>query len=281
MMPISIPEDRYIKIGTVNTRYWVAGEKGTPVILVHGLGGFIENWGNNIGPLAENHRVYALDLKGFGRADKTPVLRDLDELITFIGDFMNAMNIDKASLIGNSLGGGLALSFAIQFPQRVNKLVLVDNAGMGKEVISSFKIISLPLVGEILARPSLKGTTRLLKSIIFDASLVTDEVVKKAFIINTLPGAKRALLTTARAGIDIRGQRAKLTRQTLEGAAKIAVPTLIIWGRQDRIIPVAHAQIAVKTIPGSRLQIFDSCGHMPMWEKPDEFNKLVMDFLAG
>lgn len=277
---MQMPEERYIKVGNINTRYLMAGDKGTPVVLVHGLGGSIENWVKNIDPLARSHRVYAPDLKGFGRTDKTPLLRDLDELVQFIGDFMQVMHIEKASLVGNSLGGGLVLQFAVNFPQKVAKLVLVDNAGMGRAVIVNFKVVSIPIIGELLSKTSKKGTAGLWRKIVFDPSLVTDELVEQTYQLAILPGASKALLAALRAGISFRGQRASLTRPLLESAAKLSVPTLVVWGQQDRIIPVAHAQIAVKTIPGARLQLFDRCGHMPQLEHPDEFNNLVLEFLA-
>jgi pimeloyl-ACP methyl ester carboxylesterase len=276
-----MPIDQCVKLGEINTRYWAAGDKGPPVIFVHGLGGSVENWVKNINPLARSHRVYAIDLKGFGRPDKTPLLRDLNELVRFIGDFMAIMHVDKASLVGNSLGGGLVLQFAVNFPQKVAKLVLVDNAGMGSAVIVDFKVVSLPVIGELLVRGSKKATADLWRKIVFDPALVTDELVVQTLTLATLPGAKKALLATLRAGIGFRGQRAKLTRPLLESAARLSLPTLVVWGQQDRIIPVAHAQIAARTIPGARLQIFDRCGHMPMLEYPDEFNKLVLEFLAG
>jgi pimeloyl-ACP methyl ester carboxylesterase len=273
--------DRYVKVGAINTRFWASGEQGTPVILVHGLGGSIENWVLNVELLAQYHRVYALDLKGFGRSDKTPVLRDINELVQHIHDFMDVQHIDKASLVGNSLGGGLVLQFAINFKDKVDKLVLVDNAGMGRDVITDFKIISLPIIGELLLKPSPKSGAGLWRKIVFDAALVTDELVDSSYKLAILPGASKAMLATTRAGISILGQRANLTRQLLADAAKIEAPTLIFWGRQDKIIPVAHAQIAKQTIPDSRLQIFDKCGHMPMLEHPGEFNKMVLDFLAA
>jgi len=280
-MPMQVPQDQYLKVGNINTRFWVSGDKGTPVILVHGLGGSIENWVRNIDALAQRHRVYALDLKGFGRTDKTPLLRDLDELTQFIGDFMEAQHIAKASLVGNSMGGGLVLSLAIQSPQKVDKLVLVDNAGMGREVITDFKVVSIPVLGELLSRTSRKSVANLWRKIVFDPSLVTEKLVEETYKLATLPGAKKALLATARAGINIRGQRRRGIRPLMEAAAKIGVPALIIWGQQDKIIPVAHAHIAVKTIPHARLEIFDNCGHMPQLEYPDKFNAMVLDFLAG
>jgi pimeloyl-ACP methyl ester carboxylesterase len=279
-MGISLPQDRYVKVGNINTRFWQAGDKGSAVVLVHGLGGFIENWVNNINVLAQRHRVYAMDLVGFGRSDKTPLVKDIYALVQFISDFMDTQDIRQASLVGNSMGGGLVLQFALQFPQKVVKLVLVDNAGMGRDVIIDFRVCSLPFLGEFLIRPSLKGTEKLWKEIVYDPALVTPDLVKMGYELGSLPGAYESLLIVLRAGINLWGQRADLTKSLLKDLGKIAAPTIIFWGRQDRIIPAAHAQIAASKIPGAELHIFDCCGHMPMFEHPNEFNKTVLDFLA-
>jgi pimeloyl-ACP methyl ester carboxylesterase len=280
MMSIKLPQDRYIKVGGVNTRYWQSGDKGSAVVLVHGLGGFCENWMHNIEPLAKNHRVYAMDLLGFGRTDKTPLVKDMYTLVQFISDFMDTKKIDKASLVGNSLGGGLVLQFALQFPQKVEKLVLVDNAGMGRDVIADFRLCSLPFLGEFLIKPSLKGTEKLWYKIVHNPALVTPELVKMCYELGSLPGATESLLSALRAGIDFFGQRNKLTKLLLKDLNKLNIPTLIFWGRQDRIIPIKHAPIASASIPNAKLTVFDKCGHMPMFEYPEGFNKLTLDFLA-
>jgi len=269
-----------MKINGINTRYWAAGDAGSVILLVHGLGGFIENWGYNIGPLAQRHRVYAVDLVGFGRSDKNPLTHDLNDLVQFINDFMEAMNIEKASLVGNSLGGGLVLQFAVKYHQKIEKLVLVDNAGMGRSVIADFKFCSLPLLGELLIRPSLKSTADLWRKIVCDSSLITPDLVNLSYQLAILPGAKKSLLSSLRAGINLLGQRGVLVRQLLESLKGIDKPVLIIWGDHDRIIPPSHARIAAEKIPGARLEFFDRCGHMPMFEYPEKFNKLVLDFLA-
>lgn len=279
-MSIQSPQDRYIKVGNINTRFWAAGDKGTVVVLVHGLGGSIENWVYNINALAQYHRVYAVDLMGFGRAEKTPLTHDLNVLVRFINDFMKTQSVEKASLVGNSLGGGLVLQVAIEFPGKVEKLVLVDNAGMGRAVMIDFKVASLPLIGEFLTRPSRKGTARLWGKIVYDSSLVTDELVEEGYGLIAQPGAQKALLATLRAGINLLGQRTDLTGPLVSKLGKITVPTLVTWGQQDRILPLAHAYIAREKIPHARLHIFDHCGHMPQLEHPEEFNKLVLDFLA-
>jgi pimeloyl-ACP methyl ester carboxylesterase len=279
-MVASLQQDRYIKVGNINTRYWQAGNKGSAVILVHGLGGFCENWMYNIVPLAKQHRVYAMDLVGFGRSDKIPLVRDMDTLVQFINDFMDKLKIGKATLIGNSLGGGLVLQFTLQFPQKVEKLVLVDNAGMGRDVIIDFKLCSVPCLGEVLIKPSLKGVEKLWQKIVCDPTLVTPELVKMCYELGTLPNATKSLLSVLRAGINLCGQRTKLTKPLLENLDKINVPTLIFWGRQDRIIPVKHATITTMKIPYAKLIVFDKCGHMPMFEYPEGFNKLVLNFLV-
>jgi 4,5:9,10-diseco-3-hydroxy-5,9,17-trioxoandrosta-1(10),2-diene-4-oate hydrolase len=221
-----------------------------------------------------------MDLVGFGRSDKTPLVKDFYTLVQFISDFMDTQNIRQASLVGNSMGGGLVLQFALRFPQKVARLVLVDNAGMGRDVIIDFRICSLPFLGEFLIRPSLKGTEKLWKEIVYDPALVTPDLIKMGYELGSLPGASKSLLTVLHAGINLWGQRADLTKSLLKDLGKIAAPTIIFWGRQDRIIPAAHAQIAASKIPGAELHIFDRCGHMPMFEHPNEFNKIVLNFLA-
>ena len=280
-MPETLPQDRYVKVGNINTRYWQAGEKGSAVVLVHGLGGSIENWQYNISVLARQHRVYALDLLGFGRTDKLPLPKHLTELVQFTSDFLDTQGITKACLVGNSLGGGLVLQFAIQFPNKVEKLVLVNSAGMGRDVNFTLRLLSVPFLGKILAgRPTLKSVEGLMNDICYDPAVVTPEMVKTCYDLAVLPGASKALLSVTHGGISLLGQRSEYTRPILDGLAKITVPTLIFWGRQDKVIPVKHAHIAASKIHGAELHIFDKCGHAAMLEHPDEFNKITLNFLA-
>ncbi len=136
MILVQTPQDRYVQVGQINTRYWTEGDKGTTVILLHGIGSSVETWTYNISVLAQHHRVYAVDLVGAGRSDKPPATYSLTYLAQFVLGFMDAMSIECASLVGNSLGGGVALQFALNFPQKVEKLVLVNSLGLGKEIVS-------------------------------------------------------------------------------------------------------------------------------------------------
>ncbi|MDD5339084.1 MAG: alpha/beta fold hydrolase [Dehalococcoidales bacterium] len=276
----SLPNDKYIKVGTVNTRYCQAGNQGSKVILIHGFPASLDIWQKNFMALSQRHQVYALDWLGSGRTDKLPLVTDLNALTEFISDFMKALNIDKASLIGSSMGGGLALQMAITHPQKVGKLILLDNAGMGPQVTSFYHLVSIPWLGRLLLSNSTPQNTRIIfESVIYDHSLITSDLINLTCELGRLPGALDATLSIAHAGASIMGQRAKYWKPVRKALGDIKVPTLIVWGKQDKIVPVKHAKIAAR-IPGSKVHIFDKCGHIPMFERPEEFNKITLDFLA-
>lgn len=272
------PRDNFIQVNGARIRYWREGNRGVPLLLIHGLGGSAENWIANVSPLAERHRVYVMDLPGFGRSDKIPV-RSIHDLVSFIGDFMDALQIEKASLAGNSLGGGLVLGCAVEHPERVEKLVLADIAGMGRDVIVDFKLCSVPLLGELLIRTGRKSAAATWRKIVYDPAVVPGELVSLTHELMAQPGAKKALLAAIRAGLTIRGQRMSLVRELTAHLGSVTAPALIIWGRQDRILPLDHAYICHRKLHGSRLEILDGCGHLPQLEHPEEFNQLALEFL--
>lgn len=279
-MSTQLPQDRYVKVGSVNTRYWQAGDTGSVVILIHGFPASLESWGKNINALAQRHRVYALDLLGSGRTDKLPLVKDLYMLLDFVSSFLDVLHIDKANLVGSSMGGGIALSFSIQYPQKVEKLVLVNSAGLGPDVSIFFRISSLPLLGKLLAgKLTLQNIAKMAKAPFYNSALATPDLVNLYYELSQLPGAQEAFYSIARAGASIWGQRAKYWKPVRKALGTIKTPTIIFWGKQDKVIPVKHAQIAAR-IPGSKLYIYDKCGHAVMMERPDEFNKIVLDFLA-
>lgn len=274
------PEDQTTTVFDIQTRYWQSGSTGDAVILIHGLGGCIENWLTNIDVLGEQYRVFACDLVGFGRSEKKEVPYTPEFFASFVKEFMRSMNVDHAHLIGNSLGGAVAMQVAIDYPDRVDKLILVNSGGFGREVTYLYRLTSLPVLGEYLSKPSKDGTERILRECVFDSELLTDEVIEMYYEIASLPGAQESLLATLRAVIDFRGVKADIYRPLLDRSSKIAAETLVIWGEDDRILPVKHAYIGQEAIPNSNLHIYNECGHLPQFEKPDEFNQLVMGFLA-
>ncbi len=274
-------KDQYIKVGNIKTRYWVLGDGKSTAILVHGLGGHIENWEDNIAALAQGRRVYALDLAGFGRSDKPQHRFSIPYFTEFVKEFMIVQDVDKAALIGESMGGAIVLQFTMQYPHQVEKMVLADSAGLGKEVSIYLRIGSLPILGELFTRPSRKGSAQLARRLFYNQDLITDQMIEEGYEMSSLPGAQRCLLSALRSMCNIWGAKSDVYRPILDRLDEIEAPTLVIWGAQDRLLPVAHAHLAAKRLPNARLHIFDPCGHVPNIERPQEYNALVIDFLSN
>jgi pimeloyl-ACP methyl ester carboxylesterase len=272
-------EDQYVNVGGVNTRFWTAGDQGDTIILVHGIMNSIDLWSGNMPALAENHRVYAMDLPGFGLTDKIP-MKTPSQGARFIDDFMKTQNVDKATLIGHSLGGGCVLQYAILYPDKVSRLVLISSLGFGRKVHLFFKLLSLPVIGDFLSRPSRSGTKKSLSTGIYNQSVVTDELVETLYRFSALPGYQKALLSVVRSSTSLRGLRPDLIRPIIENLSTIKAPTLIIWGKEDRVLPLDDAYVALENMPNAQLKVFEGCGHFMHLEHPDEFNSLVREFLA-
>ena len=278
-MQQQFPRDNYIKAGEVNTRYWALGDQGSPVILIHGLGASADIWQKNVETLSKHHRVYVPDLVGFGRSDKPDIEYTPSSAARFIYDFMNALNIEKATLMGYSLGGGISLQFSLEYPDKVDKIVLVDSAGLGSKVIFPLRLLSLPFIGKLMTRPSRKGVYLYFRDAVYDRKLLNEDFIDLYYELHSLPGAQESLLRVIRTAIGIRGAREKLVAPIMNNLEKINQPTLIVWGKQDKVIPLEHAYFAKERIPNSQLHVFDPCGHMPQFERPEEFNNLVLEFL--
>jgi len=273
-------EDQYIRIGNLKTRYWALGDQGTVVILIHGLGASADIWMHNVEAFAKQHRVYVPDLVGFGRSDKPESSFSPLDFIRFLDDFMNILNIERASLVGQSLGGGIALHYTLQFPQKVKKLVLVDSAGLGKEVIWTLRLMSLPLVGELISYPNRKGVEIFFKLAVRNQALVTKDFIDLYYNIFSQPGFQKFLLKILRSIVNIRGARKEVLAPYLDNLSKITQPVLIIWGGMDRVLPLKHAYFGREKLPKAELKIMEGCGHIPFFERSEEFNRLVLTFLS-
>ncbi|HTS59957.1 MAG TPA: alpha/beta fold hydrolase [Terriglobales bacterium] len=244
-------------------RYIEAGQ-GRAVILLHGLGGVKEMWMANFAVLSTGHHVYALDQLGFGHSDKPLLEYKIATWVDFLEAFMQAENIRTATLVGNSLGGWIALEFTAQHPEMVEKLVLVDAAGLawgaGGSVVD-------------LNPSSLAGWRTLLESLFYDKKMVSDQLVERVFTDHMRNNDGYTIERTVAGFAQPQFEDDKLK--------SIHAPTLVVWGREDNLIPVARAEKFRDGIPGAKLAIFEQCGHLPQLEKPDEFNRAVLDFLAN
>jgi pimeloyl-ACP methyl ester carboxylesterase len=272
-------EDHYIEVGNVNARYWLAGEKGSIVILLHGLNCHVEFWEKNIAALAQEHSVFAVDIVGFGRTDKPAIAYTFQQMADFVLDFMNAMNIDKASLVGHSMGGGITMMVAARAPDRVEKIVLVDSSGLGKRMSLMVRLLTLPVIGEVLTKPSRQGVVRQMQMCLYDHSQASDDFIDRAAAIGKLPDIQRSVLSVLRGGCNIFGMKKKVVTDFSECIKRISAPILVIWGRQDRINPFSDGEAAVERMGDVRLHIIDQAHHFPQIDKPREFNATVLDFL--
>ncbi len=272
-------KESYVDVNGLRTRYVRAGEKGPAIILLHGLGASLESWWCSVDALGEHFRVFAPDIVYFGKSAKPE--RDPDQLdfIDFTVNFMDTFGLERATLVGNSMGGAIATKTALLYPARVSSLVLVNSAGFGREVAWWLRMRTL-----FHRRPQGKPPSWMvqwgLRLVFYDPSRVPDDLVQKLVEIDQDPESQRAYKQVLTLGVDWRGLKPSLLQEIRDAAHQIRVPTLIVWGKQDRIIPVHHAQIAHSKIPQARLHIFYQCGHTPQLEYPNEFNALVREFVC-
>lgn len=272
--------DYYIIVGDIRTRYWQVGDEGAAIVLIHGFAAAVEYWKLNISELAKKHRVYALDMAGFGRSDKPDINYTGEFYAKFIKDFMSTQNLDKAIICGHSLGGAMALYFAIKHQDMVDKLILVSSGGFGRKIDIGLRLLATSIIGDFIMKFFSKKTLRMaMRRFAYNKSAVSDDLVDSLYPIFELPGTKRSMLSILRKHANIFGVKPKALQPIFDNLHTIHVPTLIIWGRQDPLLPVKYAYVAEQNLPSARLHILDHCGHIPQIEYPEKFNQLVEDFL--
>ena len=265
----------------LNVRYVDTGKavEGPVVLLLHGLADSLISWYCNIDFLADaGYRVIALDLPGFGESDKPSHLEyDPGSAADFVYDFCQELGIEKLSLVGNSAGGLIAGLFALEHPTVVEKLILVDSAGLGRKVSWLLRAISVPILGDMVYRPKLNSMIGLSKRLFYQPPAILEELLPEMDRIKLLPGASMATVRSIRSSINLRGLRRKW--QILSRLKQSEVPLMVIWGADDFIIPVSHAEAARRELPQCDVQVLPEFGHWPQMEKPSVFNPLVADFL--
>tara|TARA_B100000745_G_scaffold66783_1_gene39375 strand:- start:4509 stop:5333 length:825 start_codon:yes stop_codon:yes gene_type:complete len=257
-----------------------AGE-GPAVLLLHGLGSSLDTWRRNVQPLADaGYRVLAPDLPGHGDSDK-PVSLDYDPLATvdFTSRLLDALGVQKASLVGNSAGGLVATMFALEHPERTGRLALVAPGGLGRQISWFLRLMSVPAIGEFLYHPWTYHLMGINKRVFHEPSSVPDGVLTEMARVHALPGSIRATLRSLRSSINLKGVRPEW--QVLDRLPQLAAPLMCLWGEQDNIIPVSHSSLIKNAIPQSLVRTLPQCGHWPHMEKADEFNNLLTRFLGG
>jgi len=279
---MSRPRDQFTTVGGHRVRYWQVGREGPAVVCLHGIGCSVLEWEHSIHALATRHRVFALDLLGCGLTAKpSDVAYDVATLARFTLGFMDAVGLEMASLVGNSLGARVAMECAAIAPDRVRSLVLSAPAAMDNPTLFDFRLASLPVLGELLTRPNALGTARLWRTAVADPACITPEMVREKVALARQPGAQKAFLKTLRGLIHLRGFRPSIIGDAHAKARRIQAPTCVIWGQQDRFLPVAHLDTLMRLMPHAKPVVLAPCGHAPMVERPADFSGIALDFLAN
>lgn len=256
---------------------------GPLLVLLHGIAGSSSTWEEVGGWLERGHRVIAPDLLGHGESAKPRGDYSLGSYANLVRDLLGALGDERATLVGHSLGGGVAMQFAYQFPERCERLVLVSSGGLGREVHRLLRSAALPGAEVVLpllcsqtTRSAVGRATHWLGRLGLRAGPDLEEVWR-GFVSLGDAETRRAFLDTVRGVIDVGGQRV-CASDRLYLAEEL--PILIVWGERDPLIPAAHGRAAHEHLPGSRLEIFPGAGHFPHRDDPRRFVNLLSDFVA-
>jgi len=260
--------DKYATIYGVKIHYLEAGS-GPVVILLHGLGGDVSNWTPTIGPLSQKYRVIVPDQIGFGKSDKPLINYRVATLVDFLDGFYKQLGITRASLVGNSLGGWTVAAYALAHPEKVDRLVLVDAAGFAVTGDIDPKVLNG-------LNPSTRDAIKqVLELVFYNKQMFASEAALDAFFARKMAAGDgytiQRFIDSIVRGEDVLDKR----------LAAIKHPTLIVWGREDGLTPLAMGERFKKEIAGSELFVIEKCGHVPQLEKAAEFNTALIKFLSG
>ena len=259
----------FTEVGGLRVRYADRGFGDSVVLLLHGFGGDLDNWMFNLDSLAEKHRVLALDLPGHGQSVKTNVDPSLSGMATFVRKFLDVLSVSSVHVVGHSMGGAIAMQLASDSPETVKSLGLICSAGLGPDINSDY------LRGFVEAQ-SQQELKLVLQQLFADESLVNLQLVNDLLNYKRIDGVEATLNALSETLISA-GEQTFLT----DNIVASGIPVLVIWGKQDRIIPVSHAQ-NYSAAGGScvEVEIFDSAGHMVQMEKAYDVNRSLLNFLA-
>jgi pimeloyl-ACP methyl ester carboxylesterase len=274
----------WVDVNGLRVHCLAAGEGGSPALLLHG--GAIDSadftYRFTIGPLAEENRVFAPDWPGYGLSDKPEVEYTVPFYVDFLGRLIEALGLQRTSLVGLSMGGAAALGFALRAPERVEKLVLVDSYGLGGEVPwgrLGYLMVRAPLLDKLtyaLLRRSHTMIRWSLYGLVHDRQAVTQGMVEETYRLLGDSEAGHAWHSFQKSEVGWSGLRTDFSNEL----SRLSVPTLLIHGAHDRAVPLSWAHRAQERIPVCELEVFPDCGHIPPRERPEEFARVVGRFLV-
>jgi pimeloyl-ACP methyl ester carboxylesterase len=257
---------------------------GPALLLLHGVTHSARTWDAVVGALAEHFTVIAPDLPGHGASARTPGEHSLGEYASALRDMLLFLEFQRVTVVGHSLGGGVAMQFVYQFPELTERMVLVSSGGLGRELNPLLRLPTLPgsdWLMSLFCAPWLAGSldvaVRALGSTGLRARTDLREVWR-GYLSLVAPDARSVFLQTLRGLVDLRGQRVSALNRLYLAQG---LPTLIVWGERDQVIPVEHARIAHEAVPGSQLEVFPGAGHFPHIDAPERFVQVLLDFVRS
>jgi 4,5:9,10-diseco-3-hydroxy-5,9,17-trioxoandrosta-1(10),2-diene-4-oate hydrolase len=261
-----------------------AGTGAQPVVMLHGGGpgaSGMSNFKQNLPAFAQRFRTFVVDQPGYGKSDKPPVQGNYFTFAaTALKDLLDELGIDHAYLVGNSLGGGTAVRFALSYPERAGRLVLMGPGGLSLNVFAPDPTEGVRRLAEFAAPPgpSREKMAAFLRTLVFDQRLVTEDLIDERFAAASDPESLRAMASMGASFFDPDSYEDGLLWRE---AHRLRQRVLLIWGREDRVNPVDGALVALKMIRRAQLHVFGGCGHWVQLEKFDQFNRLAIEFLEG
>lgn len=280
-----LTEDKTSRFATIDgtglpgykLHYHDAGD-GPAVVMLHGGGPGASGWSNfsrNIGPFVDaGYRALLPDCPGFGRSD--PIVADVQRGLfnaRAIKALLDRLEIGKVSLVGNSMGGASAMNFALEYPDRLDSMVLMGPGGLGPSIVQPMPLEGVRAMFRLYQEPTYENYLRMLEVFVFDPASIGEELRQSRWqAIQDNP-------------LHLKNFGASMARVPLQAwdvsprAPEMKVPTLLVWGRDDRFVPLDHALKLLFTLPDARLHVLSRCGHWAQWEQAEAFNRLVIDFL--
>jgi pimeloyl-ACP methyl ester carboxylesterase len=274
--------ERVIDVAGLTTRYLTVGTTGPPLVLLHGVGDNAFNWQWVMPALAHSHRVYAPDLPGSGGSAKPATDYSPAFFSRFLSALLDTLGADRTAVIGHSLGGLAALRLALTEPARVSALGLVASAGLGREVTYALRLPTLPAYGEAAVAwgktpvGAFQRAWLRVPLLFAHPGRVPAEWISEQTRIAQLPGFVEAQVAMLRAQVGLGGQREVL----LDQLPHLRVPTLVVWGTRDRVLPYSQAKETDARLKEGSLELIPNCGHLPHVEQPERFAAIVAQFLG-
>lgn len=270
-------ESKYININGTDIHYCDQGQ-GPVIVALHGFVDSLHTWDGWVKAIGSHYRIIRMDIPGFGlTGPSSNGLYSKKVFVEFVDKFITALDVDKFIIAGNSLGGAIAWNYALQFPEKVEKMVLIDPAGYPMEIPWPLKLTAMPIIKNIAAMITPRFIYAMsLKKVLGDPKKVTDEMIDRHYELNLRPGNRKALLNIME--ILKKHTTDPSFSKTITG---ISVPTMLLWGQKDSWIPVSHVSLWQRDLPDIRVIVYDGVGHIPQVEIPARSANDVHQWLSA